>query len=167
MVWDDITFKAGSTVGAGVDFTVTRFFIGRELWTGPQYEFGLGIGLHWMDTSAFIEGQVITSESQTEFRRGDASFSAPLPNVGAWHYYSPSARWLLTASVDWLSASIGKYDDTLWNASAGVNYQVTDHFGLDLSYQFFSLDAGISDTDWNGRINLRQNGPLLALTANW
>ena len=167
IVWDDITFKAGTNIEAGADTDVLRFLIGYELVSGPQYEFGIGIGMHWMDLSAYIQGQVLTDMGESDFRRGEASVNGPLPDVGAWYFYSPSARWLLTARVDWFSASVGKYDGSLWDAAVGANYQLSEHFGIALEYVFFSLDVNIDDGDWQGGAKVRNNGPVLALTANW
>jgi len=167
IVWDGITFEAGSNVQAGADTTIFRFLVGREFFSGPQHEFGLGVGLHWMKLGAYIEGEVFMPGGGTEFRRGDADVSAPLPDIGLWYYYSPAPRWLLTARVDWLSANVGKYDGSLWDAAAGVNYQFSEHFGIAVEYVFFSLDVNVDDGDWRGGANIKNNGPVVALTANW
>lgn len=148
-------------------FSVARLFFGYELWDGPQYEIGVGVGLHWMKTKAFIEGQVLTDVGDGKFLRGETSINAPLPDIGAWYYYSPASKWLLSARVDWLDASIGDYNGSLWNISAGLDYQFADHWGLGLTYQFFKLDVGVESSDWNGSIKINNNGPLLALTTNW
>jgi len=167
IVWDGILFKEGTTVGAGVDVNVLRFFVGRELWSGPQYEFGLGVGLHWLKIGAYIEGQAFTDLGDTQFKRAETDVSAPLPDIGFWYYYSPAEKWLLSARVDWLSANVGKYDGSLWDAAVGVNYAFTDHFGLSVEYVFFNLDVNIDDNDWQGSANIKNNGPIVALTANW
>ena len=106
-------------------------------------------------------------EETTEFQRGDASKSQPLPNVGAWYNYSPARKWLLHGRVDWISASIGDYDGTLWNTSVGVNYQAFRHVGFDLIYQYFNLNLSVDTTDWRGEVDLRYSGPILGMTVNW
>ena len=167
ITWDDYVFEAGTSASAGVDNNVLRLFIGRELWSGPQFEFGVGAGVHWMDIHAFIEGQVRSNQGNLELQRSESSVSAPLPNIGGWYYYSPSAKWLLSAEVDWLSASVGDYDGSLWDVSVGVNYQISRHIGLGLAYQWFTLDVNITDDDWHGNANIKNKGPLLSLTATW
>jgi len=69
--------------------------------------------------------------------------------------------------VDWISASIGDYNGTLWNASFAVNYQAFRHVGFDLSYTYFNLNLKVDKSDWRGEVDITYNGPVLAMTANW
>jgi hypothetical protein len=71
------------------------------------------------------------------------------------------------ARVDWLSASIGDYSGGLWNANAGINWQFSKHFGVGLSYQTFTLDVDVDKSDWHGKAEADQHGPMLSLTASW
>jgi len=165
--WQDVIFREGTFVGAGVDMAVTRLFIGRSFVKNQQHDFGIGVGLHNLDLSVFIEGDIKIDDESTEFFRGDAEESQPLPNVGAWYNFSPARKWLIHARVDWISANIGDYDGTLWNANVGINYQAFRHVGFDLSYQFFELDLKIDKTDWRGEVDMTYDGPVLAVTFNW
>jgi len=165
--WQDQVFREGTFVGSGVKLAVTRVFIGRSFVKNQQHDFGVGAGLHNLDMSVFIEGDIKINDGSTEFFRGEAEKSQPLPNVGVWYNFSPARKWLLHGRVDWISASIGDYDGTLWNAEIGINYQAFRHVGFDLSYQYFNLNLGINSTDWRGEIDMTYSGPVLAVTANW
>ncbi len=165
--WQDVIFREGTLVGAGVDLAVTRLFIGRSFVKNQQHDFGIGVGLHNLDLSVFIEGDIKIDDESTEFFRGDAENSQPLPNIGAWYQFSPSRKWLIHARVDWISANIGDYDGTLWNTNVGINYQAFRHVGFDLSYQFFELNLKIDKTDWQGEVDMTYDGPVLAVTFNW
>ncbi len=165
--WQDVTFREGTFVGAGVDLAVTRLFIGRSFVKNQQHDLGIGAGLHNLDVSVFIEGDIKIDDESTEFFRGDAENNQPLPNIGVWYNFSPARKWLIRARVDWISADIGDYDGTLWNVNVGVNYQAFRHVGFDLSYQFFELDLKIDKTDWQGEVDMTYDGPVLAVTFNW
>ena len=165
--WQNLIFREGTFVGAGVKVAVSRLFVGRSFVKKPQHDFGLGLGLHILDVSAFIEGEININDETTGFQRGDADASQPLPNIGGWWNFSPARRWLIHTRVDWISANVDKYDGTLWNAEVGVNFQAWRHVGLGLAYQYFDLDFSVDDKDWIGSINLRYSGPVLALTFNW
>lgn len=167
VIWGDVTFKEGSFVRGGFSSDIARLFFGRSFFTRPGHEFGAGIGAHWMELSANIEGQVLTSEGDTELYRGRVSAGVPLPNIGAWYLYSWSPRWVLSARVDWLSASVGDYSGGIWNGNVGVSWQFSRHAGLGLSYQSFILKVDVDDSDWHGRAEVSQNGPMLALYATW
>jgi hypothetical protein len=165
--WEDVVFKEGTIAGAGVELDVARLFFGRVFSSGSQYEFGAGAGLHWLQTSAYIEGQIKTSLGDTEEYRGSVSVDAPLPNIGAWYTYSWSPKWAFSTRVDWLSASVGDYSGSLWNASAAINWAVFEHFGVTAAWNFFKLDVDVDKSDWRGSVKSEQNGPYLAVTAYW
>jgi len=165
--WDGDTLLAGSSVEAGVKLSVARLFLGYSFVKSDQTDFGIGAGLHNLDIKTYIEGNFITPDGVTTVERKEVSASQPLPNIGAWLAFSPAKRWLLHARVDWISANIGDYDGTLWNANAGVNFQAWRHVGIDLSWQYFNLNLGVDKTDWDGRADMTYSGPVLAVTFNW
>jgi len=165
--WEELTFGAGSFVGAGVGFDVTRVFIGRSFVLNDQHDFGAGIGVHNLDINAYIEGETIVNGETGGVERREESASQILPNVGAWYNFSPAKRWLLHARVDWISANIGDYDGTLWNTSVGVNFQAWSHVGFDLSWQYFNLNINVDKSDWTGGADLTYSGPVLGMTFNW
>lgn len=165
--WEDIVFKEGTNVGAGVDLSVARIFFGRKFSAGPQHELVLGAGFHWLEIGAFIDGEIFFNDEALGFDRRSVSAEFPLPNVGGWYGYAISPRWLVNARVDWLSISIGDYSGGLWNVGAGVQYQAFENIGFNLNYQFFRLDGDVKKSNWRGAVELEYYGPFLAMTANW
>lgn len=165
--WEDVVFKAGSFAKAGVDTKVARAFFGREISSGPQYEFGLGLGFHWLELDAFIEGEIIINDDTTDFHRASVDAAFPLPNIGGWYMYSWSPKWLFQARLDWLSASIGDYSGGLWDVQTGIHWQAFEKVGFGLYYNAFVLDVDIDKDDWHGKAESKNHGPFLALTASW
>jgi hypothetical protein len=165
--WGDTTLKAGSNVAAGVDLTVARIFLGRIFSAGPRHEFGLGLGAHWLEIGAFVNGDLYVNDEYIGSEERAVKAGAPLPNIGGWYAYAFSPRWLMRARVDWLHVSIQEYSGGLWNASLGVNYHPWENFGITAAYQYFGLDADVDKRDWLGAVDLDYYGPFLAVTANW
>jgi hypothetical protein len=165
--FEDLVFQEGTTVTAEVKNTVIRAFFGRIISAGPHHEFGLGLGFHWLELGAYIEGEALIDGTPSGFQRGRVDASSPLPNLGAWYYFSPSSRWLFEARLDWLEASIGDYSGGIWNSSAGVQFQASRHLGIALNYQYFSLNVDVDNDNWRGGAKLRYSGPFFGLTANW
>ena len=165
--WQDVIFREGTFVGAGVKLEVIRLFVGRSFVKNEQHDFGVGLGLHNLDLETYIEGEILINDEDTGFHRGEANKSQPLPNIGAWYNFSPAKRWLIHARVDWISANIGNYDGTLWNTNLGVNFQAWRHVGFDLSYQYFNLSLKVDDDDWIGGVDMTYSGPVLGVTFNW
>jgi hypothetical protein len=165
--WGDTVYQKGTFVNAGIETSVLRVLFGRSyLNDSPWHEFGLGAGFHWLEIESFIEGQAITGMTTT-FQRESVNATLPLPNIGAWYQYSWSPKWVTKVSSDWLSVSIGDYKGGLLNTLIGVNYQMSDIFGVTLSYNYFIFDIDVNKSDWRGRIETRHQGLRLALTASW
>jgi hypothetical protein len=164
--WEDVIFQEGTTARSGVDFSITRIFLGRSVWKNPGHELGVGGGIHWLDFDIFIEGQ-IKSGSGTKFSHESAESSGPLPNIGAWYMYSWSPKWMVDARFDWLSATVDEYSGGLWHAQTGIHYQISRTFGIGVAYSSFKIDLNVDESDWNGHIETRQHGPRLELTASW
>jgi len=162
------TFQAGSFVGMGVDTAITRLFWGRSLFRKPNHDWGVGFGMHWMEIDAFVEGQILKAGGGgTELHKENASASAPLPNLGIWYIYSWSPNWAVITRLDWLEVSVDEFSGNMYDASVGVNYQVSDHFGLGLAINGFILDVEVDWTDGRGVFENEQIGPRLNATWSW
>ena len=165
--WRDVLFEQGSSVAGGHDFELIRVFFARSFQSKDKHEFGAGAGLHWIGLGAFIEGNAIIAGGANEFRSESVSAKAPLPNIGAWYTYSISPDWAMKARLDWLDVSIGEYDGQLINASFGINYQAFKYAGIGLSYNVFSLDAGINKPSWRGAVDIDYEGLYAFLSFYW
>lgn len=167
ITWDGITFEEGTFVGGGVKLAVARAFLGYSLVRNDQHDFGIGAGIHNLDLSTYIEGEIRINGETTGRKKYPKDASQILPNIGAWYNYSPAKRWLLHARLDWISASIGDYSGSLWNSSVGVNYQAWRNVGFDLSWQYFNLNAEVDSSEWIGGADMTYSGPVLAVTFGW
>ena len=165
--WGEFVFGAGTGVLAGLDFSLIRAVLDRRFESADHHEFGIGVGIHWLEIGAFIEGNAILNGEQAGFRRESVKAEAPLPNVGAWYVRSLSEKWALQARFDWLSADVGDYDGTLINAKAGINYRLFEHVGLGVSYNLFQLDIGIDKRGWRGDVKTSYEGLFVHATAYW
>jgi hypothetical protein len=165
--FDGINFREGSFVEAGVKFEVARVFVGRSFVKNEQHDFGVGAGIHNLDLSAFIGGEILVEDETTGYERADVGGSQILPNIGAWYSFSPARMWAIHGRVDWISANIGDYDGTMWNTNLGVNFQPWRHVGFDLSYQYFNIDLKVDKSDWIGGVDLTYSGPMLGVVVSW
>ena len=165
--WNDIIFSQGTGVVAGLDFDLLRLFFAREFKSSDRGEFGLGLGIHWLQIGGWIEGNAVINGVPAGFRRESVKAEAPLPNIGAWYTYSFSPKWAFKARFDWLSANIDEYDGTLINAAVGINYQVFEHAGVGLSYNLFDLDFNINKSGWHGNVNTSYEGAFVYVSFYW
>ena len=165
--WDDVTYDVGVDVSAGTEFSITRIFFSRDFFGSDRHDFRLGLGVHWMDLSVFIEGQATLADFTSEFRRDSVSASAPLPNIGGAYHYSPSRHWSFGLRLDWFEASIGDISGGLINALATADYAFNDHFGMGIGYEYFTLNGDVKSDNWNGTIDIKYYGPNIFFSAYW
>ena len=165
--WEDLTFEAGADIAAASKVSVSRLFFSRRFWDGGRHSLRLGAGIHFLETTVRIGGQATIDDMTTEFRTRAVSASFPVPNIGVWYRYSPSSRWLLSARVDWFEASLNDFSGRVWNGHAGIDFRLSEHFGIGLNYQVFQIDGRVRETDWRGSLRTRLTGPNLHITANW
>ncbi len=165
--WEDVTYEVGAEVAAATSVDITRIVLSRHFRQKEGHDFRLAGGLHWIDVSAQVQGEATLEDGSTAFATSRASASLPIPNVGALYQYSPSQKWLLSARVDWFSASVGDYSGGIWNTNVSANYQVAKHIGVGLSYQFFQVNGTLSADRWNGDLKIRFSGPTFQVSGFW
>lgn len=167
IVWEEIVFKEGTSVKGGFGINLYRVFVGRTFSKGLKHEFGAGIGVHALDTNAFIEGEAVINETEIKFERRNVSAIIPLPNIGLWYYYAPNSKWAFIARADWFSLTIGEYSGSLYDISPGIKYQIFKNFGAGIDYRYFYFKANVNGDNWNGQFNMGFKGPVLTLHANF
>tara|TARA_R110000787_G_scaffold60220_9_gene136588 strand:- start:1045 stop:1935 length:891 start_codon:yes stop_codon:yes gene_type:complete len=171
--WNDQIYKGGAGVSLGLNVNLFRVLIGRTITKGLKHELGAGLGAHVLDVKTFIEGYAYINNDDTgegaatSFERSSVNVVAPLPNIGAWYFYAPHPKWMLTARVDWFALSVGEYSGGLWDLGAGVNYQFHKNIGVGLNYRYFDFTAKVDKTNWDGEFSLIFQGPLLTVNANF
>lgn len=156
--WGDQTYNIGN-VKTKEDFDVYRLFYGYNFFKNNSYEVGLGVGIHVADLELSLREQNVPAQT--------ASGVAPVPNLGIYGSYALSDKWLLHGRADWFDMSIDEYDGELTNASASVQYQAFDHFGIGVLYRYvdFEIERDTEQLDWSA--NMTFEGPSLFITSNF
>jgi hypothetical protein len=57
--WDGDTYLAGTYAEAGVKLAVARVFFGYSFVKNDRNDFGAGVGIHNLDISSYIEGEIL------------------------------------------------------------------------------------------------------------
>lgn len=162
--WNDITFREGSYVKAGVGMGIYRVFFGRIIKNkATNFEFGVGIGVHVLSTDAFLEGEAYINDIAIGVNKSGLDLVLPLPNVGIWAIYAPTHKWSISANIDWFGIRIDQYSGLLWDIAPKVSFEITKNFGLDLSYKYIQITARDKNTNWNGKLNVSFQGPTFGI----
>ncbi len=165
--FQDVIFEKGSFVDVGIGFQLYRLYFERRVFMRPKHDITVGIGIHGLNISSFIEGEVRTSEGNFEPDRRSVSGLLPLPNIGFSYAWFPHHRWMIGADVDWFGLTIDQYSGGLWDVVPKVRFQIIDHFGVGFDYRFFNINAKVDSENWNGKLDLDFNGPALTLYGNF
>ena len=165
--WEDDVFLSGTNATVSNNFTLVRTFLGRDFSVNEKHDFGVGVGIHWLDIGGSIQGTILVGGEEIASGKKSVQVSSPLPNIGFWYTYSISNRWAIKARADWLSASVDPYDGTMTNLGLGVNFQIVRNFGVGLSYIDFDLDVEIDDTAWRGSVVTSYEGLYAYLSFFW
>ena len=164
--WEDLVFLAGTRASAGTEFELTRVVWDRAIYSRPDRRFSLSGGFHWLHIRGFIEGTVLTPDGPSSAFES-SSVDAPLPNIGFMYVQALSPRWGFRTRFDWFSADIHPYDGIFINTAVGVNYRISDHFGVGMNYNFVELDVGVDGDNWRGQVETRYDGLYVYLGAVW
>lgn len=166
----DLEFDVGATLESDMDMDIARAFWGYSFVKTDKTELGAGLGLHYLNLDISVAGKAHIGDTEIELERAKKSIDdwAILPNIGGYANYAFSPKWIVGGRLDWISANIGDYDGTLWNAEAHIQYQIFDHFGVGLAYRYLDFELAAEDSrsgDWE--TELEYSGPLLFFTANF
>ena len=165
--WDDLTFEQGTNVKGANRFNMYRIYVGRIFTRGEKHEFGGGLGVHAINVEVSIEGDVLTNLEDISFERSRKSITLPLPNLGLWYFYAPTAKWAFTSKLDVFYISIGDFSGNLLNVTPGVHYQFLKNFGAAVNYRWIDIGAKFDTSDWDGDMNMTFRGPSITLTGNF
>ena len=165
--WEGVVYPVGGEVTLGYSIALYRVFFGRVISRGQKHELGAGLGIHGLNTKAFVEGFAFIDDQSQGIQRQEESIFLPLPNVGASYTWAPSMKWAFMARVDWFGIKIDNISGGLWNVSPIVTYLFSNTFGLSASYQFINFNADIDQDTWQGGFDLTFGGPSLRLVAHF
>ncbi len=165
--WEDVVYPVGGEANLGYSLSLYRIFFGRVISRGQKHELGAGLGIHGVNTKAFVEGEAFVDDQSVGIQRREESIFLPLPNIGASYIWAPSARWSFLARVDWFGIKIDNISGGLWNVSPGVTFLITKHLGITGNYQFINFNADIDQEDWKGSFDLSFGGPSLRLVGHF
>jgi hypothetical protein len=134
----------------------------------PTFEWAAGAGIHYTKVKLELDGnatvtnpdgtmQTLTGAAKT------ASVPAPLPVLSTRAGWAFADNWILDGQVQVLGFSYDQFHGHWWDVKAGVTYLFTKHFGVGAAYDSFTTQLSISQTNFNGRLNLGYKGGVLFL----
>ena len=137
--WQDTIYPVSAPVATDLDFTVYKLSYMYEFLQREKSYLGATFGLYTMDVG--ISLAIVDDDLSAE----TSDVTAPLPVLGLRGGWAFANRWSAFASAELFFAEIENVEGTLHDISAGIEYQVSDHFALALAYNDVELDVDASD----------------------
>jgi hypothetical protein len=164
ITWGDAEFHASAQLDSRFDSTVYRLSGGYSLYRTFQSEAGVSFGLHMTDFTLEVSGEgngsngfALLSERRHQF--------VPLPTMGLYGSYKFAERWSARGRVDYMSLSYDRYDGSLVNWLAAIEWRFAKHWGAGLGYRHVDYKLESWTPDLRGRVNYKFNGPAIFVYA--
>jgi hypothetical protein len=131
----------------------------------PTYEIAAGLGVHYTKATIELNGTATLNgpngPTTVTGAAKEASVPAPLPVLGLRGGWAFADNWLLDAQIQALGFSYDQFHGNWWDLKAGVTYLFTKNIGVGAAYDDFSTHLTISQTNFDGRLNLAYRGGMI------
>ncbi len=161
--WGDLTFPVSAAISTKFDTTIYRLSGGYSFYKKPEAEVGVTLGLHITDFAIALSGNATTPNRAASFNSEQRDQLVPLPTIGLYGHYSFAKDWTLGGRVDYFSLDYDKYNGSLTNWVASVDWRFTKNFGVGLGYRYVDYKVSVSKDNFHGEVDYRFDGPTLFL----
>lgn len=163
------TIKAGSSIDSVFSPNVLDVNYIYSFYQDPALEMSVSFGLYWVLHSSSIEAHGRIEVDGEEGRVIEENFTtaqslqAPLPLFGFQVEYGFYDRWQLKGQIRYIAAKIGTIDSSIFNFTAGVEYDVLDELGVGIGVSSFDLSIESERLAFNNALKMNYHGGLLYL----
>jgi len=153
-------FEAGERAITSLDWRMTAATFSYSLIRTDRFEVGVGLGMIAFEAEA-------TEEVPTQERRDEASGTGIVPTAALDGTWRISSKWALTARGNYLSASSDRFEGSIEDYHADVQYRWKPNFAIGLGYSQFTADLELDDSDFTGFFNFEVKGPEIFFRASF
>jgi hypothetical protein len=157
--WGNLNIPITAVAKGTFNMEDFRVSVGYSFFRTKDKEVGIGLGAH----VAKLEAGLSTRNFGSDF----ASQTAPLPFFTLYARMAMTDRWLLSFRVDRLSLDTGDIDGKVFSSGLDVTYQPWQHFGIGLGFRDINFQVSSVSTDWRGKAQIQQSGPVLFLAGSF
>lgn len=145
IIWGGVTYPVGAYVEAkaGVDFL--QLMYGYSFFNEAKWELGLAGGLSAIRFKAQLHGEAWVDDQQVEYDTEKKSVTAPAPVIGPYLEWHISKHFDLLTHWYFFTAEFDKYDADIANLAVGLDWYITDMFGLGVRYSYQTWKVGVED----------------------
>ncbi len=139
--FDGQPYPTGAVINTNFIADAYILDVSYNIWQGPNYEGGLGLGLHAFDLKLDIDGFIRLSPlPDIPLERSSDELLAPVPNIRAYYTYAFNEKLSLTGNLGWLSLSYDSYDGDFVYLKGQFEYRFNQRWGIGFGLQFTDID---------------------------
>jgi hypothetical protein len=173
--WGDYTFKASAQVAAETKFRVYELTYEFAFLRSRTYEIVAIAGIHLDDLTLKLSGNASLTvdtptgavEEAAVYTATSHSVPAPLPVFGVRGDWAVSPHIYLDASGKIFSLSYQGIDGNWSELRAGATWMFSEHFGVGVGYDRFSVHVNVAKASFSGRLNWGYQGLLIYLRGGF
>ena len=155
----DQVFPVGTTVDTLFDLKIIRGTYSYSVYQDDRFDLGLSVG-------AYVAPIKVRLSSSTSGAAEEQSLTAPLPVLGLRFDYAITPKFFLRTNIDAFYLQYSNFEGSLFDAKAALEYNIWDHVGVGLGYDYFRLNIKSEGSkypgiDLMGQIQFNYGGLLL------
>ncbi len=163
--WGDVTFPAGQEIQSRFDSAIYRLTGGYSFYKQPTGEAGVTFGLHVTDLTMQLSGQGSGALGGVAFQSEERDPVVPLPTLGLYGTFLFADQWGLSGRADYLRLSDDRYDGSLINLLAAIDWRFAKNWSVGVGYRYVDYKVEGMKSDFLGEINYKFKGPTLMIQA--
>jgi hypothetical protein len=146
----DIIFPA-IAVSTDTDISIYEASYMFSFLQNDSLELAASLGAQILDIEASITGS-------GGLLRESAEAVGPIPVIGLDLIYRFSTDLSLTSRIQFFTLEVDKYDGTLIDFRAALEYMFLENFGLGVGYNFFGIDVEVDGSNFLGEVDYEFQG---------
>jgi hypothetical protein len=163
IVFDGDTYYANSQVSSYFNTKIYQFSYGYAILSKPNYQAGLSIGTHIVNSEAGISQDGTTGIPV----KGSFGFTAPLPDLGIWGGFEISKRMAVFADISYFALTLNNKSGRLLAFNLNFIYKIYKQPAISLGYTGLDFKVDVVNKNATGNFKWGYNGPALAVNFSF
>ena len=154
--WNGTVYPINATINGIFDLQIYKAAYTWSFMRRDKGFLGASAGLYVADFATTLDAPAL---GQREVGDG----TAPLPVFGLRGEYHFTEHWVFRASGEFFVLEYDKWDGSLVDLYAGIDYRFTKRFAVGAAINSVTFDIGVSEDNFNGNVDWGYLGGLIFL----
>jgi hypothetical protein len=166
--WGDADYGIGANVTSRTRLSVYEVGYEFAFIKKQSFELAASIGVHYPKVTIGLDGMATVTQpdgstTTVQAESKNASVPAPLPVIGLRMGWAFTDHFMLDAQLQAFDFSYDQFHGYWGDAKVGVSYLINKHFGVGIGYDDFNSHLSLSQSNFNGKLNIGYRGGLIYL----